>query len=159
MTYIPLKLNDKQLCEIFTPDRVIDMTDQEKEFYSLENQMYPSSINITSETYSRNADRTADYELTDLLLVNRKASPEFIWDLIKYDYVQALLRFLDYDYDFKDVDGIVQPRKAEPIRVTYLDLTGRRTTKAYLGQTIEGEIEVCDGVLYVRDFRIAFPEM
>lgn len=158
MSYIPLKINGKQLCEIFTPEAVTDMSDEERRAYSLAHEMYPTTVALTSETYSRNADRTADYELRDLLIVNRKASPAFTWELLRQEYVQRLLQFLDYDYNFKDENDVVQPREAEPISVTYLDLIGERTIDAYLGQTIEGTMEEYDGILYVRNFRIAFPE-
>ena len=158
MSYIPIKINGKQLCEIFTPDKVSDMTDAEKKAYSLLKRMYPTEVSLTSETYSRNAERTSDFELEDLLIVNRKASPVFVWDALEYKYVQALLQFLDYTYDFKNADGDVEPKKAEDIAVTYLDFIGERTINAYMGQTLEGVLEEYEGVLYVRNFRIAFPE-
>ena len=158
MRYVPIKINGMQLCEIFTPEAVASMTAAEKRQYSLENAMYPTEVVVTSETYSRNAERTADYELEDLLIVNRKAKPEFTWELIKQEYVQRLLEFLGYTYNFKNEDGIVEPVEAEQILVTYLDFVGERTINAYLGQTIDGTLVVYDGVLYVRDFRIAFPE-
>ena len=157
MSHIPLKINGKQLCEIFTPNAVSSMTDQEKK-HSLANGMYPTEVSLTSETYSRNAERTADYELQDLLLVNCKAKPEFVWDSIKQEYVQKLLNFLGYTYDFKDSSGVVQPVEAPEISVTYLDFLGERTMKAYLGQTLEGTLEEYEGVLYIRNFRVAFPE-
>lgn len=158
MSYIPLRINGKQLCEIFTPSAVANMNDAQKRAYSIQNEMYPTNVHLTSETYSRNADRTADFELEDLLLVNRKASPEFTWDIIRHEYVQALLLFLGYTYNFKDENGYIEPVEAEDISVTYIDFIGERTITAYLGQTIEGTFEEYDGVLYVRNFRIAFPE-
>ena len=158
MSQIPLKINGKQLCEIFTPNAVEGMDDEDKRVYSLMHQMYPSSITLTSETYSRNADRTADFELEDLLIVNRKAKPEFTWETIRHEYVRKLLNFLNYKYNFKDESGNIQPEEAEVILVTYADLVGERTINAYLGQTIEGTIEEYEGELYVRNFRVAFPE-
>ena len=158
MRHIPLRINGQQLCEIFTPEAVKNMTDAEKYEYSLANEMYPTQVHLTSETYSRNADRTSDFELLDLLIVNRKASPEFTWELLKQEYVQALFNFLGYTYNFKDADGYINPVKAEPIQITYLDFTGERTIGAYLGQTIEGTFVEYEGVLYVQNFRIAFPE-
>ena len=158
MSAIPVKINGKQLCEIFTPDIVTGMSDEEKREYSLMNQMYPSEIILNSETYSKNADRTADYELQNLLLVNRKAKIEILWETVKLEYISALLRFLNYTYDFKDASGFVQPVEAEPITVTYVDFVGERSMQAYLGQTLQGTIVEYEGVLYVQDFRIAFPE-
>lgn len=158
MSYIPLKINGKELCEIFTPDAVVGMTDAEKESYSIDNQMYPTEVTVESETYSRNAERTADYELLNLLLVNRKAKPSFTWNLLKHDYLKALLLFLNYTYDFKDEEGVITPVEAEPIAVTYVDLIGERTINAYLGQTIRGTLVVYQGTLYVEDLQLSFPE-
>ena len=73
MSQVPIKINGKQLCEIFTPESVANLDEANKNAYSLAYQMYPTSISLTSETYSRNADRTSDFELEDLLIVNRKA--------------------------------------------------------------------------------------
>lgn len=158
MSYIPLKINGKELCEIFAPSEVASMAAAEKEQYSIDNQMYPTEVTIESETYSRNAERTADYELVNLLLVNRKAKPTFTWDLLRHDYLKALLLFLGYTYDFKDDNGVVVPVEAEDIAVTYIDLVGERTINAYLGQTIQCTLVVYDGVLYAQNVQIAFPE-
>lgn len=158
INYIPMKIGGKQLCEIFTPEAVADMTDEEKHAYSLAHAMYPSEVRLTSETYSRNADRTSDFELEDLLLVNRKASPEFTWDYLRHDYVVALFQFLNYTYNFKDEDGYIEPVGAEDISITYTDFIGERTINAYMGQTVEGTFVVLDGVLYVQGLRLAFPE-
>lgn len=158
MSYIPLKINGMHLCEIFTPEAVASMSSTQKEQYSLQEAMYPTEVLLTSETYSRNAERTSDYELEDLLIVNRKAKPEFTWEIIKQEYVQRLLEFLGYTYNFKDENGVIEPVEAENILITYIDFVGERTINAYLGQTLEGTLEVHNGTLYVRSFRIAFPE-
>ena len=160
-------INNKHLCEIFEPTLNIDgWTDQQIKEYSIERLMYPTSVYLTSETYSRNASRTADYELKYLTLVNRKARPEFTWSLLKNEYLNALMSFLEYDYDFKDQSGIVIPRPANDIIITYPDFVGVRTIEAYLGQTITGELFEYEHVvgdqvvtdLYWRNLRIAFPE-
>lgn len=158
MTVIPLKINGKQLCEIFEPAAVVGMTDDEKFAYSIRNLMYPTAVDLTSETYSRNAERTADYELDSLLLVNRKAKPEFTWDYLKFTYAQKLLAYLGYTYNFKNSEGVIVPVQAADILVTYLDFTGERTITAYLGQTIDGTLTVMDEQLWWNNFRIAFPE-
>lgn len=156
---IPLQVNGKQLCQIFEPNLDIsNWTDEQIDEYSRENQMYPTSVSLTSEQYSRDAERTADYELEYLILVNRKASPVFEWSLIKVEYVQKLLAFLNYTYNFKNGNGVIVPKNAEDIRVTYLDFIGTRTIISYLGQTLEGELREYDGQLYWENFRIAFPE-
>ena len=156
---IPLKINGKHLCEIFEPEvSFAGKTENQIIQYSLACAMFPSTVNAVSETYSRDAERTADYELENLTIVNRKAKPEFTWDLIQADYVANLLSFLGYDYRFKDAEGVVIPREAENISVTYRDFVGMRTITAYLGQTIEGSLVEYEGTLYWQNFRIAFPE-
>lgn len=156
---IPLKINGKNLCEIFEPDlKVSGWTEQEIMAYSIAKLMLPTSVGAISETYSRDAERTADYELENLTIVNRKAKPEFTWQLIRADYVSSLLAFLEYNYNFKNAEGIVIPVEAANISVTYYDFTGVRTIDAYLGQTIEGTLVEYEGVLYWENFRIAFPE-
>ena len=156
---IPLIINGKSLYEIFEPDSY-DATWNEQELIlaSLAKHMFPSEVGLVAETYSRDADRTADYELENLTIVNRKAKPEFTWGLIKADYVSNLLNFLKYTYNFKNEEGVVIPIEAEDITVTYRDFTGLRTIVAYLGQTIEGTLIEENGVLYWENFRIAFPE-
>lgn len=156
---IPLKINNTHLCKIFDPTLDISAwTDKQIQDYSIENQMFPTEVTLTSETYSRDASRTADYELENLIIVNRKAKPVFTWDIIKADYVKNLLSFLDYTYNFKNANGEIVPVDAEDITVEYYDLTGLRTIVAYLGQTIDGTLVEYNGVLYWRSFRIAFPE-
>jgi hypothetical protein len=120
--------------------------------------MFPTEVALTSETYSRDAERTADYELENLTLVNRKAKPEFTWSLIRADYVANLLIYLGYTYEFKDAKGEIVPVEAQDISVTYQDFIGTRTINAYLGQTLEGVLVEYNGVLYWQNFRIAFPE-
>ena len=156
---IPLQLNGKHLCEIFEPE--LDITgwsDQEIQDYSISKLMWPTSVSLTSETYSRDAERTADYELEYLNIVNRKSKPEFTWSMFKADYVQSLLAFLGYNYNFKNAEGIIVPRQAEEIQVTYRDFVGTRSIIAYLGQTITGTLVEYGGEQYWQDFRIAFPE-
>lgn len=156
---IPLKINDKHLCEIFEPTLdVSGWDDATIQSYSIRKLMFPTEVALTSETYSRDAERTADYELEHLVLVNRKAKPEFTWNLIKAPYVQNLMLFLKYGYDFKNTSGIVTPVPADPIIVEYCDFTGIRRINAYLGQTIEGVLVEYEGELYWQNFRLAFPE-
>ena len=156
---IPLKINGKHLCEIFEPDQDISSwSDAQIQQYSTEKMMLPTEVSLVSETYSRDADRTADYELEYLTLVNRKAKPEFTWELLRADYVEALMSFLTYDYDFKDINDVVMPREAERLSIVYRDFVGVRTIQSYLGQTIEGVLVEYDGVQYWEGFRIAFPE-
>ena len=120
--------------------------------------MFPTEVALTSETYSRDAERTADYELEQLQLVNRKSKPEVTWSLIKYEYVQNLFAELGYHYDFKNSQGIVIPEDAPTISITYYDFVGIRTIDTYLGQTIEGTLVEYDGEMYWENLRIAFPE-
>lgn len=155
---IPLKINDTHLCTIFDGTSIGNMTDAEIQEYCIDRCMFPTAVNLISETYSRDAERTADYELEYLKLVNRKAKPAFTWNLIKATYVQRLMEFLKYDYNFKDSQGVVIPREAENISVTYLDFVGMRTINAYLGQTLEGVLVEYDGVQYWENFTISFPE-
>ena len=158
---IPLLINNKHLCEIFAPADTIDIatwTDAEINAFSLKRQMYPTSVDLISETYSKDAERTADYELEYLTEVNRKAKPAFTWDLIRADYVKALLEYLGYNYDFKNAEGVIVPRSAANIAITYWDFIGIRTIQSYLGQTIEGQLIEYNGILYISGFRLAFPE-
>lgn len=156
---IPVKINNTHLCQIFEPTLdVSKMTEEEIVRYSIAHRMFPSEVALTSETYARDAERTADYELEELTLVNRKSKPEFTWELLRTDYVKNLMSFLKYAYDFKNLEGIVVPRASEDILVTYLDFVGARSIVAYLGQTIEGTLVEYDGISYWQDFRIAFPE-
>lgn len=156
---IPLKINGKTLYEIFDPD-TFDPSWDEKTLIanSLDRQMFPTEVALTSETYSRDAERTADYELENLTIVNRKAKPEFTWSLVRATYIEKLLAFLGYNYNFKNVEGIIVPIEAENISVTYRDFIGMRTINAYLGQTLDGVLVEYEGVLYWENFRIAFPE-
>lgn len=165
----PLKINGKYLVEIFEPSwSVAGKTDEEINNYSLSKKMYPSEVSLNSETYSRDADRTANYELEKLTLVNAKAKPEFTWELISADYVNKLLTYLGFTYNYKNESGDITPVEAANITVTYWDFIGLRTINAYLGQTISGTLfryetgtEVGGAPIYTeywKDFRIAFPE-
>lgn len=156
---IPIKIDSKNLCEIFTPDvDISNMTEEEIQQYSISSMMYPTSVAVTSETYSRDANRTANYELENFSLVNRKAKIEVTWTLIKKDYVEKLMAFLQYDYDFKDAEGNVVVRDAPTFSITYPDFVGQRTMLTYLGQTIEGTLVEYEGIQYWENFRLAFPE-
>ena len=156
---IPLKIDSKNLCEIFTPDvDITNMTDEEIQNYSISSQMYPTSVTVTSETYSRDANRTANYELENFSVVNRKAKAEFTWSLIKKEYVEKLMAFLQYDYNFKNAEGDIVTRDAPTFSITYQDFVGQRTMLTYLGQTIDGTLVEYEGVQYWENFRIAFPE-
>lgn len=172
---IPLKLTmngiQKDLWEIMEPEvDYSQMTEEEKISFALENKMFPTEVKLTSETYCRNSDRTANFELENINNVNAKAKPEFTWQLLKAVYVQRLLDFLEFKYDYKDSEGDIQPVDAPLIQVTYLDFNGMRTINAYLGASIEGTLkeyisqEVVNNAYvqvrtqYWEDFRIAFPE-
>lgn len=156
---IPLMINGTHLCQIFEPTlNVTSWSEQDIIDYSISKRMFPTEVKLTSETYSRDAERTADYELEYLNLVNRKAKPEFTWDLLKKDYAINLMQFLKYTYDFKNEEGVITPREAEQFTITYLDFIGIRTITAYVGQTLEGTLVEYDGIQYWQNFRIAFPE-
>lgn len=166
---LPIKINDKALYEIMLSEEQIKAwedefgksrllwTDAEVDQVSIFSLLYPTSVVTTSETYSRDAERTADYELEDLTVVNRKAKIEIEWNIIKYEYVVRLMSFLGYNYDFK-VDNIITPVKAPTFTIIYNDFIGQRTMDTYLGQTIDGTLEEYEGTKYWRNFRIAFPE-
>ena len=155
---IPLVLrvngSTKNLWEIMEPDGDYGKTEEEKIQYALDHLMFPSEVKLTSETYCRNADRTANYELKSITNVNAKAKPEFTWTKLKATYVSRLLNFLGFKYDYTDGQGNIQPEEAPIIEVTYLDLIGMRTINAYLGQTIEGTLveymEAYEGLEYRR---------
>lgn len=156
---IPLKINGKTLYEIFDPDTFDSGWDEETVIAnSLDRQMFPTEVALISETYSRDSERTADYELENLTIVNRKAKPEFTWTLIRASYIERLFAYLGYTYNFKNEDDIVIPVEADIINITYRDFIGERTIKAYMGQTIEGVLVEYEGVLYWSNLRIAFPE-
>lgn len=156
---IPLKINGMHLYQIFDPENFdTAWTEEQIQANSIDKQMFPTEVSLVSETYSRDAERTADYELENLVIVNRKAKPEFTWALIKADYVEKLFKFLNYDYTFKDANDVIKPQIAPGISVTYKDFIGMRTIIAYLGQTIDGVLVEYEGVLYWQNFRLAFPE-
>lgn len=160
---IPLKINGKHLIEIFEPALAATLpTDAAKISKSIEMQMYPTEVNLAAETYSRDAERTANYELEDLVLVNRKSKPEFVWDLLKAEYVSKLLTFLQYKHNYK-VNNEVTPVDAPTYSITYYDFVGQITITAYLGQTINAQLREYlvnnTPTLYWENFRIAFPEV
>lgn len=166
------KINSKHLIEImlssaelavyltkYQVESVADLTDAQILEISVDAEVYPTSVQLDTEQYSRNAERSAVYELGILEIVNCKAKPSFTWSVIKAEYVQRLMNELSFDYDFKDSNGNVIPRVANPISVTYCDFVGMRTINAYLGQTISGElIHMSNGDIYWSNFRIGFPE-
>lgn len=183
---VPLKINGKHLYQIMLTAKEISWiatnelnkdesswTEEDINTISRERCLYPTSVTLTSETYSRNASRTADYELETLQIVNRKAKPEFTWDIIKSVYVQRLMQELQYTYGFtRDDDNSIIPIEAPKFKITYTDFVGTRTIEAYLGQTIDGTLEeyhetsktrlgadqFSAPATYWRNFRIAFPE-
>lgn len=156
---IPLKINGLSLYEILEPETFDPAWDEQTLIEkSIRARMFPSEVALTSETYSRDSDRTADYELENLVIVNRKAKPEFTWALISAAYVAKLLAFLNYTYDFKNDADVIIPVEAEDISITYQDFTGIRTINAYLGQTLDGVLVEYNDELYWENFRIAFPE-
>ena len=154
MIPLVLKVNGttKNLWNIMEPDGNYGNTEEEHIQYALKHLMFPSEVKLTSETYCRNADRTANYELKSITNVNAKAKPEFTWAKLNATYVRRLLDFLGFKYDYTDGQGNIQPEEAPTIEVTYLDLIGMRTIKAYLGQTIEGTLveymEAYEGLEY-----------
>ena len=116
---IPLKINGKNLYEIFDPATFNPNWDEATLIAnSISAQMFPSAVELTAETYSRDAERTADYELENLVVVNRKAKPEFTWDLIRASYVANLFNYLGYTYDFKNENDVIIPVDAPVISVT-----------------------------------------
>ena len=165
----PLKINGKYLYQIMLSSEereeiatVIgkdeaNWTPEDIDAISIDKHLYPTEVILTSETYSRNAERTADYELEHLQLVNRKAKPEFTWSIIRATYVQRLMSELSYTYNFK-VNGEIIPIDAPEFSITCTDFIGERTVNTYLGQTIDGTLVEYNGVQYWQNFRIAFPE-
>lgn len=133
-------------------------TTEEKIALAIKLQMFPTEVKVSAETYSRDADRTANYELEELVLVNAKAKPEFTWSYLKYEYAKNLLEECAFKYNYKDSEGEIVPITAPVISIYFNDLIGARTINAYLGQSIDGVLGEYNGQLYWRDFRIAFPE-
>lgn len=166
---LPIKINDQALYEIMLTEERISYwevilrkaramwSQTDIDHVSIGERLYPTQVSVTSETYSRDADRTADYELEELTLVNRKAKIELEWDALDYDHATRLMSFLNYGYDFK-VDGVIVPIAAPTFTVTYYDFIGQRIMNTYLGQTITGTLEEYEGSKYWRNFRLAFPE-
>lgn len=155
----------KDLWEIFDPNDDYHFNnlpnEQAKINKALQLKMFPTAVKLTSEAYSRNSDRTADYELERIQVINAKAKPEVTWSYLRADFAQNLLTFLGFKYDYKQtVEGeqVIVPEDAPIIMVQYLDFIGTRTIRGYLGQTIEGTLVEYDGELYWENFRIAFPE-
>ena len=156
---IPLKINNQHLCKIFEPSlNITGWSDKQIQTYSINNCMFPTEVTLTSETYSSDASRTASYELKNLKIINRKSKPVFTWSLLKETYVQNLLSFLNYTYNFKNAEGNIVAVDAPTITVEYIDFVGIRSIKAYLGQTLEGTLVEYDNLRYWQNFRIAFPE-
>ena len=149
----------KDLWQIMEPSvNFAFMTEEQKIAYAIQHHMLPTEVKETAETYCRDAERTANYELENITNVNAKAKPEFTWSLLKAVYVQRLLEFIGYTYNYKNSSNVIIPKTAVTIKITYLDFIGMRTIDTYLGQTIEGTLVEYDGVQYWENFRIAFPE-
>lgn len=135
-----------------------EATSNQVNAFAMKYQMFPTSVNVSSETYSRDAERKANYELEDLQLVNAKSKPEFTWSFIKASYVNLLLEELQVNYVFKDEDDNFILKDAPIVLVSYWDFVGMRIINAYTGQSLSGELVEYEGELYWKDFRIAFPE-
>jgi hypothetical protein len=165
----------KDLWEIMEPCvEYSRMTESDKIRFAIDHKMFPTEVKLTAETYSRNAERSANYVLNKLMLVNAKAKPEFTWALLKADYAERLLKALSFHYDYEQENDQgekeVVPEEAATIIVIYRDFIGTREIKAYLGQTIDGTLVEYDEaykdnnqvhtkpVNYWENFRLAFPE-
>lgn len=178
---IPLKINGTNLIEIMLSASELqyyetklgktyaNWTEEEIITCSLDAQVFPTEVSLDSEIYSSNAERTADYELENITIVNCKAKPQFTWNLIKASYVKNLLDFLEFKYDYKNADGVIVAEEAPSILVTYYDFNGMRTIAAYLGQSLSGTLVEYNNIsydnipfdgktLYWQSFRLAFPE-
>ena len=134
------------------------MSEQEQLNYAYSHKMLPETYKNNGETYCRNSDRTANNELEKIENVNYKSKVEFVWKLLKPEYLSNLLTFLQFKDNYKDANGDVQPENAPVIKVTYRDFKQVRTIEAYLGQTIEAELVEYDNVQYWEQLRLAFPE-
>lgn len=162
---IPLKINNKHLYQIMlTASEISEIvrrlgkpenqwTAEDIDQISIDLQLYPSEVYLTSETYSRDAERNANYDMQEFLVVNRKAKPEFTWEYLKADYVAKLMVELGYKYSIA-----AGGEEAPTIQVWYQDFANTRTINAYLGQTIEGTLIAIQSVKYWQNFRLAFPE-
>jgi hypothetical protein len=155
----------KNLWEIFDPNDDNHFNelpdDASKMNLARELLMIPTEVKLSAETYCRNADRTADYELETIQNINAKAKPEVTWSYLKTEYVENLLNFLGWKYNFKQtVEGedVIVPENAPVIMVQYQDFIGIRTIRAYLGASIDGTLVEYNGSNYWENFRIAFPE-
>lgn len=149
----------KYIWEIMDPEfnwGSLSLDNQLKRAY--ENKMLPTSYKVTGETYCKDADRTANYELEKITNINYKSKPEFNWSLLKAEYFSNLLTFIQFRDNYKDQNNEIVPEEAPTIKVTFRDLLQERTIEAYLGQTIDATFKEYDNVLYVEDIRIAFPE-
>lgn len=134
------------------------MTIQQQLEYAYAHKMLPSSYKNNGETYCRNADRTANNELENIVNVNYKSKVEFTWKLLKPEYLSNLLTFLQFKDNYKNSINEIQPEEAPLIKVTYRDFLQERTINAYLGQSIEAELVEYDDVQYWESLRLAFPE-
>lgn len=132
-------------------------TDDEILACSIDAGVQPTEVKLTGEQYSRNTERSANYTLSEVTIVNCKAKPEFTWSLIKASYVKNLLQEVNYHYGY-EVNGIIVPEIEMHIPITYWDFTGIRTIDTYLGQTLEGTLVQYKDTLYWENFRVAFPE-
>lgn len=131
--------------------------EQQKE-QALKLKMLPESYKVTAETYCRNSERTANYELENITNVNAKSKPEFNWSLLRAEFLTNLLTFVKFRHNYKNEYGEVVPEPAPKLKIKFRDLLGDRTVEAYLGATIETTLVEYDGVQYWQDLRLAFPE-
>ena len=148
----------KYLWEIMDPNEDWSGTLEQQLQKAYRLKMLPTSYKITAETYCKDADRTANYELEKITNINYKVKPEFTWSLLRAEYVRNLLTFLKLKDNYKNNQNVIVPEEAPIIKVTFEDLLRERTISAYLGQSIDIEYVEYDNILYAQDFRIAFPE-
>lgn len=149
---ILFKINDKHLIEIMLSSTELavyeaklgnkpfaNWTDEEILQCSVEACVYPTEVTVDAEQYSKNAERTANYVLEDLTIVNCKSKVTFVWSYLKASYLSNLLTELEFDYDF-EINDIVYSKTPNIITVTYWDFIGVRTINAYMGQSISGNL-------------------
>lgn len=149
---------EKNIWEIFDPSVNWDsMTYNQQVQEAIKRLMLPTTYKINSETYCNNSDRTANYELEKIINVNYKSKPEFVWNKLPVEYLENFLSFIGFRTNYL-VDGTFITEEAPVIKVTYRDIVGVRTIRAYLGQSIEAEVVEYDGKQYYDQLRLAFPE-
>lgn len=135
-----------------------DLTLEEQKQKALSLKMLPESYKVTAETYCRNSERTANFELENITNVNAKSKPEFNWSLLRAEFLTNLLTFLKFRHNYKNDSGEVVPEEAPKLKINFRDLLGERTVETYLGATIETTLVEYNDVQYWQDLRLAFPE-